>query len=104
MVRKSFGTWDSVVNHTTCGITQRWKRRSEKFASGSFFYELAAKLGHPHAQFMTALMYWNGEGGEIDKKSARYFLNLALAQEYQKAKVLRDHFDQSETVSTSSSL
>ena len=53
---------------------------------------------------MTALMYWNGEGGEIDKKSARYFLNLALAQEYQKAKVLRDHFDQSETVSTSSSL
>lgn len=59
-------------------------------------YEQAARFGHPHAQYMTAVMLWNGMGGPRDIEAAKYFLELSVAQRYQKAIELRKYIKQLE--------
>jgi uncharacterized protein len=56
-------------------------------------YEQAAKLGHPHAQFVLAAMYWNGDGGVQDIERAQQFVNLSVAQNYQPAIELKARFE-----------
>ncbi len=58
-------------------------------------YEQAAKLGHPHAQYAMAAMYWNGDGGVQDIEAAKQFVNLAVAQNYQPAIELKARFERS---------
>ena len=59
-------------------------------------YEQAARLGHPHAQFALAAMYWNGDGGTQDIEAAKRFVNLAVAQDYQPAIELKARFEKLE--------
>ena len=58
------------------------------------WYEKAARLGHPHAQYMVGTLYWRGLGVEKDQEAALKWLRLAAAQDHPPAiKLLQEEID-----------
>ena len=49
------------------------------------YYEQAAHLGHPAAQFSLGGMYYQGQGVETDVTKAKEWLTKSAAQGYEKA-------------------